>query len=346
MGDINRTVRMPNSMGRGYLHPVDGRKLIGVSTVKEWAIAKPYLRSWGEGLVADRAVDFRNDPDLAIPFDDARLKEWLLAAPRDATRGASNDGDMVHEWSTLYHQDPDCDLPREVDPAYPLANLERVRSMCAVYRQLCQQWRLTVLFNEQTVCNSVLGIAGTFDFIGSSPFIDDGEPFVGDRKTTNGVKPRSDVTFQLPMYAGADEIWDPLSDEEKAPLLAEEWIPHPEVVHPMPTVNQHRGYVIKVKAIGGGIHRVEYRNEKYRIDMFAEIEAAVNHYRWAEHADKMVSLALPHPETPTEADTDARIAAARSRPELEAVYRWAVSEGVWVSDRHLELSQTKISEIE
>lgn len=326
MSDPNFTVELPNKMGRGYEHPETGETLIGVSTLIKWAVAKPFLVSWREGQVAIAgaaavAETVANRETLRdLPWADANgewsdddLQSWLSEAPNRYSGAAAADGNIVHDWFDRWASDPDLPLPEASS---------RVRQMCIHLRDLVRFWQIEVSHSELTVFSRRYGIAGTLDLRMRSPLLDGGEWAVGDLKTTNGAKPRADTTFQLPAYASGDGCWLPDG-----------------TVLPMPPVSQDHGYVIKVKDTGASIHKIVYRLPKYGIDMFAEIEAAVSHYQWAEHGIKMVSDALQHPVL-TPAEVERRIAAAVDRDELEATWRWAQIEGLWLKE-HLDLIEER-----
>lgn len=349
MTDPKWAVELPNKMGRGYEHPQTGEKLLGVSTMIKWAVAKPFLKEWEGRTVAaagvdavNRALEYEYQGRFAsverenLPWaneygswDDADLQQYLQDAPYQVTRGASHDGDLLHAWAAAYHDDPEIPLPDMVPEQWSHATLGRVRQMCVHYRDLIEAWQIQALYQERTVCNRDLLLAGSFDLIGYSPLLNQGVPWVGDRKTTNGVKPRSDITFQLCAYAYATEIWD---DEGN--------------IEPMPDVDRTGGYVIKVKDTGASLHRVEFFRPKQGLDMVAEVEGAVRHFRWAEHADKLVSDALPHPHLTPERVAD-RIANATSYDELAAVWRWGVINQIWDDEVHVPLAtqqKEKLSE--
>lgn len=320
MSEPKFTVELPNRMGRGYQHPETGETLIGVSTLIKWAVAKPFLVSWREGQVAIAGVaaafqlaqqpgPYPWDADGEGDWDEDDLQSWLSEAPNRSSGKAASDGNIVHDWFDRWASDPELPLPDASS---------RVRQMCIHLRDLVRSWQIEVSHTELTVFSRRYGIAGTLDLRMRSPLLDGGQWAVGDLKTTNGAKPRADTTFQLPAYASGDGCWLPDG-----------------TVLPMPEVSQEHGYVIKVKDTGASIHKIVYRLPKYGIDMFAEIEAAVIHYRWAEHGIKMVSDAIQHPSL-TPAEVERRILAAVDRDELEATWRWAQIEGLWLAS-HLDL---------
>jgi hypothetical protein len=333
MTDPKWAVQLPNKMGRGYIHPETGEKLLGVSTMIKWAVAKPFLKEWQGRTVAAAAeevmsyyaeLEYGTTPETAPwgshadpPTD---MAGWLEEAPYRITRGASHDGDLLHAWAAEYHLDPTLPLPEAVPEQWSSANLQRVRQMCVHYRDLCEAWQITALYQERTVCNRDLMLAGSFDLIGQSPLINGGLSWVGDRKTTNGVKPRSDITYQLCAYAYATEMWDDAGN-----------------IEPMPDVDGTGGYVIKVKDHGASLHRVEFFRPKQGLDMVREVRNAVDHYRWAEHGDKLVSDALPHPLLTPERVAE-RLAAATSYDELTAVWRWALLNQIWDDEVHVPLA--------
>jgi hypothetical protein len=323
IGAVPGRVKLPNDMGSGYPHPVTGRLLIGVTSLIKWAVAKPFLTDWAAGMVANRAVEYVYEELALRPKQSPdQLRDWFKAAPSTSNLTSSQNGDILHDWAKRWHEDTDLPLPDSLPENKQAADLRTVRKMAEHYRDLCLRWKIQAISQERTVVNDTLGIAGTYDIIFTSPYVEGGRPVMGDRKTTNGVKPRADITYQLPCYGSADLIHD-----------YETGISEPMV----DDVSQDRGYVIKTKETGAGLFKIEYRLPKYNIDMYREIQHAVEHFRWAEHADKMVSGKLEHPDMPRAGDVDTRITGAESREELEAIWTWAVTEGVWDPERHLPL---------
>lgn len=317
----------PSDLGRGYTHPVTGDELIGVSTLIKWTNPKPYLIPWKENQVAEVAADLLLDLVDMEPPDRADVVAAILARADEQGQVASQTGTLVHEWASWLGVEPDQALPTEVGPDTPHADLSKARRMCEHYRDFLARWQIQVHYSERTVAHDVYGYAGTFDLIMSSPLIGEGL-FIGDIKTTNGAKPRSDVTYQLPLYAMATEMWDAEGEQ----------------VMPMPVVSQDRGYVIKVKETGASLHKVEYRNAKYGLDMFRAISEALDHYRWVNHGDKLISSKLIHPLALKPQDVYDRIVAANSHDELLAVWSWAVSEGIW-RDQHLGQVEQRIQDL-
>lgn len=331
MTDPVHAVPLPNRMGRGYKHPATGQTLIGVSTLMQWSIAKPGLRDWGERLVAEAGADLYLEGNRAEDESRQQLIDWLGSAPRRVTAKASQEGDWLHHWAYEWHLDPVLPLPVEGDRDgdWFQADLESVRQMAVHYRDLCRLWQITAHYQERTVVSAIHGIGGTFDLVGSSPFLDYGGLWMGDRKTTNGAKPREDVAFQLCAYTKCEDMI-----EEDGNL-----IPSPEL-----DITTH-GYVIKTKPHGASLHRIEFYNSRYRIDMGREVEAAVSHYRFAEHGSKLISSGLQHPDLTSE-EVTTRLLLASNRTELEATWRWAVTEGLWDGDGHQELAASKTSQFE
>lgn len=326
----------PGKLGRGYTSPETGEKYIGVSTLIKWTNPKPGLIDWKvsqtAGIAAEMVDDaYTSDPDWSRSGPVRSLSEIqaeIIRRVEAASRVASHTGDVVHDWAAELPDSPDQPLPDTVPEKYQYADLSKVRRMCEHYRDFIKRWQFTVHYTERTVAHDVFGYAGSFDAIMSSPLLGP-EWYVVDIKTTNGAKPREDVTYQLPLYAGAQVMWDPDTD----------------TAVPMPVVSQERGYVIKVKEGGATLHRVEFRDPKHGLDMFAAISEAVRHFQWVQHGLKLVSEKMVHPLAPQPADVYDRIVMATSRDELTAVWSWAVSEGIW-RDQHLSQTQQRLQEIE
>lgn len=312
--------------GRVYVDPVTGKKLRGVTTIVGSATAKPFLKSWGERLVAEKATTQFAELSSRITLDgkDAAA-EWLQTAAEDQTRAASHSGNVLHAWAAYNDsgvirsvQDVFDEMMQEDDEKDRpwAADIPRVKRMREHYLTLVDRWELRFPYNEQTVFNRKLGYAGTFDCVMQSPYLHDDALVMGDRKSTKGTKPRSEVAAQLLCYILAEGMWVPTGEvDEAGKKLATE--------REMPELVTHTAYVIKVSDQKAGLHSVNLDGMRQILDAILLVSD------WAKNGEKRVSFALDDPNPVTHDDVIARIAAAEDSHALSAIYRWAALEGVW-----------------
>lgn len=315
--------------GRVYHDPVTKKKLRGVTTLIGSATAKPFLKSWGERLVSEKAVARYRELGERITIDGPDdAAQWLATAAEDETRASSHSGNVLHEWAARNDageirsvQDVFDEMMQDPDPRQRpfAANLSKVRRMREHYLTLVDRWKLSFPYNERTIFSRSKQYAGTFDCIMSSPYLHDGALVMGDRKTTKGVKPRAEVAAQLLCYILAEGMWVPTGelDEAGKQLATEE---------PMPQTVRETAYVIKVSEHKAGLHPINLDGMPQILDAILLVSD------WAKNGDKRIGGALDDPNPVTDADVQARIEQALSVEALESIYYWAVLEGAWNSE--------------
>ena len=190
--------------GRYYTHPTTGDKVPGVTSVLNM-LPKPFLKPWGEKMVATAAVDALADSDTAswLPSmaksDPEGAIDWLKAAPRRNTRDAANIGTAAHGiFEALL-------LGRPVD-----ISDENLLVFARHYENLLETVNVKPIHTEETVWNMTHSYAGSFDLFGEVS----GEKCWVDNKTTrSGVYP--EVALQLSAYANGEVLVDAHTGEDK-----------------------------------------------------------------------------------------------------------------------------------
>lgn len=188
---------------RLYIHPVTGEFIPGVTSTID-NLPKPFLKAWGQKLVAQAAVEKYEavgrlkdaDPDAAI--------DWLKKAPNRFTAHSAKIGKIAHN---VFEE-------QALGNTINFAGLDpEVRVLAEHFDHYLQTMQPEFLLLEEGVYSDVHDYAGTFDAIAryNRPDIEfevNGKmvPLVGvawqDNKTTrSGVHP--EVGLQLAAYRHA-----------------------------------------------------------------------------------------------------------------------------------------------
>ena len=190
--------------GRYYTHPATGDKVPGVTTILNM-LPKPFLKAWGEKMVATAAVEALADPakgawlpDMAKADPEGAI-DWLKSAPRRNTREAENIGSAAHGLFEAIL------LGRSVS-----IEDEALAVFARHYENLLETVSVKPIHTEETVWNTTHSYAGSFDLFGEVS----GEKCWVDNKTTrSGVYP--EVALQLSAYAHGEVLVDPHTGEDK-----------------------------------------------------------------------------------------------------------------------------------
>lgn len=199
---------------RYYIHPATGDKVPGVTSVLNM-MPKPFLKAWGEKIVATEAVEgldnwlplARRDPQAAI--------DYLKATPRRNTKEAADIGTAAHGvFESLARGEQ---IGPITDNLLPFVNH---------YRDFLDKIQPEFLALEDTVWSEVNSYAGSFDALA---WIQGRLCWIDNKTTRSGVYP--EVALQLSAYSHADYILD--GDTGEQHLLPEE-TGHGLVVHVRP----------------------------------------------------------------------------------------------------------------
>jgi len=187
---------------RFYIHPLTGVEYRGVTSVLN-AIPKDFLRYWGQGLVAQAAVEYKDAVDTMIANgDSAGAVDWLKNAPNRNTAGAAERGTLVHD---LYER---LSLGEDIGRVHP-----DLRPFVESWHEWNDEFQPTFLHVEGAVVNEAMGYGGSFDFIAEIA----GQVIMGDYKTSKAVYP--EVALQMWAYANADHILSEDGSTEPLPKI-------------------------------------------------------------------------------------------------------------------------------
>lgn len=195
-----RTIKRAGS--RFYVHPSTRSKVPGVTSVVGM-LPKPFLKRWGERVVAEFAtanVGTVVQMALAGQFEEAVA--YLKGAPYRDTKAAGETGDAVH---SIIEQIVNGEEPR-VHPDYePYVNH---------FRLFVERFQPEFLHVEPTIWSYEHGYAGSTDAIMRI----DGTTVMGDWKTTrSGI--HEDVAVQMCAYSRGDVLLDADGNELPMPEI-------------------------------------------------------------------------------------------------------------------------------
>ncbi len=192
---------------RLYIHPVTGDFIPGVTSTID-NLPKPFLKAWGQKLVAQEAVaKYEALGNLRAAGDDIAV-DWLKKAPNRFTAHAAKVGKISHGYFEELGLGNPVDTSKEEDD---------VKVMVDHFKHYLDTMQPKFLLLEEGVYSDVHDYAGTFDAVAeyNNPdlIIHDSfgneMPLVGvawqDNKTTrSGVHP--EVGLQLAAYRHAPWI--------------------------------------------------------------------------------------------------------------------------------------------
>lgn len=191
-----------------HQYRLDGKRLTSVTTVLGAGIPKPFLIDWAANTAADYAI--------ANP---GASRDEIASAHRKERDKAGVRGTAVHNLAEDLVHGRAVEVPEELAPYID------------GYLTFIDAWHLTPLLTEKTICLPGLGVAGRFDLIGTSPFLNGGLPCIFDVKTSKGVY--RETAAQLAAYSKGEYY---VTDEE------------PGAQHELPVVGA--SYVIHVTEYG------------------------------------------------------------------------------------------------
>lgn len=192
---------------RLYIHPVTGEFIPGVTSTID-NLPKPFLKAWGQKLVAQEAVAKRIQFNNLADADEEAAVNWLKTAPNRFTAHAAKVGKISHGYME------DLALGNTVDTSQEDPDVIAIVDHFKDYLDTIQP---EFLLLEEGVYDETHDYAGTFDAVAryNRPdlVIRDSfgveSPLVGvawqDNKTTrSGVHP--EVGLQLAAYRHAEYI--------------------------------------------------------------------------------------------------------------------------------------------
>lgn len=171
---------------RHYIHPITGQTVPSVTTILD-VLDKPALTRWAAKSVAEFAVA-NKDAWVGLPDDAAT--DMLKGSPWRTRDKAAATGTDAH---SILESFANGVVPQFLPPGVPTE----------VVNGLAEFWTThtpKVIACEQTIWNSTIGYAGSFDLIAEL----DGVSTLIDLKTSSGVY--GTMGLQLAAYARGEEI--------------------------------------------------------------------------------------------------------------------------------------------
>jgi hypothetical protein len=235
---------------------LDGKRLTSVTTVLGGGIPKPMLVDWAAKTAATFAI---TNPGASW--------EAIATAHRTERDTAAIRGTAVHDLAERVVHGEEVEVPAELEPYLD------------GYIRFLDAFQITPLLTEKTVCLEGLGVAGRFDLIATSPFLNGGEPCMFDVKTSKGVY--RETAAQLAAYSTAGYY---VTDDD------------PDTQHKMPVIGAT--YVIHVTAEGTEL--VPFAEN--RAELVTDFDYFMNAYAIYKRslAAHKVKEPLPYPTTSLE----------------------------------------------
>lgn len=182
---------------RYYIHPETGDKVPGVTTVLNM-IPKPFLKAWGEKLVATEAVEGLANWQPLAERDPQAAIDYLKQTPRRTTKAAADLGSHAHGvFEALSLGEEVTDLTPDLTP---FANH---------FRDFLDTVQPEYLAVEDTVWSEEHGYAGSFDALA---LVQGQRCWIDNKTTRSGVYP--EVALQLSAYSHADYVLDGATGEQ------------------------------------------------------------------------------------------------------------------------------------
>lgn len=175
---------------RGRTYAWRGEIFDSVTTILSGGIPKPALKSWGERLVAECAVEQRS---AWADLEPAEAVSWLRGAPWRQTTRAAAQGSDIHAWAerwALHERVEVAELP------------EAQRPYAEAFADFCRDWTPEWEMTEASVYNRRWGYAGTLDALMRVRGVE-GLALV-DIKTGKGVF--GETALQLAAYRHAEFV--------------------------------------------------------------------------------------------------------------------------------------------
>lgn len=198
-----------------HRYDLDGKRVTSVTTILSGGIPKPQLVGWAARTVAQAAID---NPGATY--------EELAEAHTKARDAAGVRGTTVH---TIAENLLAGDAVEIADDVWPY-----VKGLIAFLKE----WQIAPLYQECIVASRTWKYAGKFDLIGTSPHLNNGEPFLLDWKTSKNVY--GDTALQVAAYATAEFMVYPVTGlEAPLPEVTATYVAHIQPgetkIHPLAT---------------------------------------------------------------------------------------------------------------
>ena len=188
--------RIPTAYGHRYT--LDGKKVMGVTTILGKGIPKPALPNWSARTCGEY-VDDNLEVINALP-DRESIIATVKQSPWSQRDRAAVRGTDVHELAESLLHGREVKVPDDL-----LTYVEG-------YVRFLDKWQPEPILTERPVASRKWWFAGTFDAIYRLP---SGETILADWKTSKGVY--GETALQLAAYAGSEFYLDVDDAEQEMP---------------------------------------------------------------------------------------------------------------------------------
>lgn len=176
--------------GGGHSYTIDGEPAIGVTTAINKGVPKPALVNWAATLVAEAAVDQRDEWESKTPF---QAVEWLRRRPNERRDSLSVRGVQIHSHAQRLMAGEDVDVPEE-----HIGHVDACIAFLEDFQVEYQYSEVNVFHVGVRKQAPAIYYAGTADLIA----LIDNVTWLLDFKTGKGVY--GDTALQLAAYRYAD----------------------------------------------------------------------------------------------------------------------------------------------
>lgn len=194
--------------GRGHSYTLDGRPVLGVTTILNKAMPKPALVGWAAREVAEFVCSRR---DILTQLSDEELVDLCKGAPFRERDKAANRGTEVHRLAEKLAKGIEVDVPEEL--------VGHVDSYIAFLEEFAPSDALL----ERPVFNRHYRYAGTLDLLCKITGAKLGLPVDSARclldVKTNRSGPFGETALQMSAYGHAEVFVDPDGQEQPMPEI-------------------------------------------------------------------------------------------------------------------------------
>lgn len=243
---------------------LDGIPITGATTLINGGIPKPQLNDWYARMVAEYVENnpgeierLRGLPDTTNTKGrhESALVHALRAVPRQKRDDAGLRGTTIHDLGQRYLEGEEVDIPAE----------HEAEVMGLV--DFIDTYELEPLIVEKSLANREHWYAGRVDFIGESPYLNNGHPVLIDWKTSNGVY--GETALQAAAYARAEFYVDDTDPNTEHPMpdIAATYVAHITVhgveLHPLANTREEIDAHLQEFLAAAYIHKTTGKRRKY-----------------------------------------------------------------------------------
>lgn len=201
----------------GHKYLLNGKRATSVTTILGGGIPKPQLIDWAAREVATYATE---NPGADY--------ETLSTAHRIKRDTAGIRGTVIHNIAEALLNGEAVEVADDVWP-YVEGLVDFIR-----------EWKITPLHQECIVAHEKLNVAGKFDLVCTSPYLNSGQPILLDWKSSKKVY--GETALQTAAYTLADFMVTPDGEEVPVPKITATYVVHiapgESTIYPLATNRQ------------------------------------------------------------------------------------------------------------